>query len=74
MLHRFGHGHSLALGVLLTLALERHALLVVVIVFAAGMAAGRGWDRLRRLAYAVGENLRGLSRAPRPTMKRKASL
>lgn len=43
MFRRFGHGHSVGVGVVLTLALERHALLAVVLVFAAGVIAGRAW-------------------------------
>ncbi len=72
MMRRFGHGHSLAIGVLLALALERHALLMVLVVFAAGVLVGRGWDRLRRLADAVGDRLRGRAH-PAPTMKRKVA-
>jgi len=71
MMRRFGHGHSLTLGILLTLALQRHALLAALLVFAAGVVAGRGWDRLRKVGYAVAERLR--SPSPRPTMKRKVS-
>lgn len=52
-MRRFGHGHSLAVGVLLTLALERHALLAVVLVFGAGVIAGRTWLVWARLAYSA---------------------
>lgn len=69
MLHRFGHGHSLALGALLTLALERHMLLAALLLYAAGVATGRGWARLRTLGGLVAERLRT---PPRPTAKRKA--
>lgn len=70
MMHRFGHGHSLALGALLTLALERHALLVVLVVFAVGFATGRGLECLRRLAREAAVMVR--THCPRPSSKRKA--
>jgi hypothetical protein len=44
MFRRFGHGHSVVIGALLTLALERHALLACVLVFTAGLVAGRAWS------------------------------
>lgn len=53
MFRRYGHGHSVGLGVLLTLALERHALLAVVLVFAAGVVAGRAWSTWQRLGAAA---------------------
>ena len=53
MFRRFSHGHSLAVGVLLTLALERHALLACVLVFAAGVVAGRAWLVWARIGYAA---------------------
>jgi hypothetical protein len=68
MMHRFGHGHSVALGALLTLALERHALLVVVLAVGAGYLLGRGQERLRAAARQALE----WARSPRPTAKRKA--
>lgn len=53
MFKRYGHGHSIGVGVLLTLAMERHALLAVVLVFAAGVVAGRAWLTWARIAYAA---------------------
>jgi len=53
MLHKFGHGHSLALGAVLTLAMERHALLALVLVFAAGVVAGRAWLVWARVGHAA---------------------
>lgn len=43
MFRKYGHGHSVGVGVLLTLAMERHALLAAVLIFAAGLIAGRAW-------------------------------
>lgn len=62
-MRRFGHGHSLALGVLLTLAFERHALLAVLLVFVAGVIAGRLSLRIRRGAQAVTDRAAELHRA-----------
>lgn len=53
MFRRFGHGHSVGVGVLLTLALERHALLACVLVFAAGVVAGRAWLTWARIGFAI---------------------
>jgi hypothetical protein len=50
---RFGHGHSVGVGVLLTLAMERHALLALVLVFVAGFVAGRAWLVWARIGYAA---------------------
>ena len=53
-MRRFGHGHSLAAGAILTLALERnHALLALCVVFAAGVLCGLVWQRGRRIAAAA---------------------
>lgn len=70
MMHRFGHGHSLALGALLTLALEQHALLVVAVVFMFGFGLGRGLDRLRKLVESAATVAR--AHYPKPSSKRKA--
>jgi hypothetical protein len=43
MFRRYHHGHSAALGFLLALALERHALVFALLVFCAGLVAGRMW-------------------------------
>lgn len=53
MFRRYGHGHSIGVGVLLTLAMERHALLAVVLVFVAGVVAGRTWLVWARIAYSA---------------------
>lgn len=53
-MRRFGHGHSLAAGVILTLSLERnHALLALSLVFTCGVLCGLGWQRGRRIAAAA---------------------
>jgi hypothetical protein len=44
MFRRYHHGHSALLGFLLALALERHALTFALLVFAAGLVAGRAWS------------------------------
>lgn len=47
---RWSHGHSLATGGLLGLALVRADLFLVLVgVFAAGLVLGRGWSQLGRL-------------------------
>lgn len=53
MFKRVHHGHSLILGVILTLALERHMLLFAVLLFAAGLLTGRAWSFWADLARAV---------------------
>ena len=56
MLHRYSHGHSVALGALLTLLVQRNGWLVLVcalLVFAAGVTVGRTWATLRRLPRIV---------------------
>lgn len=52
-MRHFGHGHSVGVGVVLTLALERHALLACVLVFAAGVVAGRAWLTWTRVGAAA---------------------
>lgn len=71
-MRRFGHGHSLAVGILLTLALERHALLAALLVFAAGVTLGRSWSRIREAAPKLVEAAQRVWSTPRPTAKRKA--
>lgn len=64
---RFGHGHSIAIGAILTLALEKHALLVAVLLFAAGLIVGRSWGTLRSTGMELARKV-----LARPTVKRKA--
>ena len=64
----YGHGHSIAIGAVLTLALERHALLAVVLIFAAGVIVGRSWGLLRSTGTELVRKV-----LARPTAKRKAS-
>ena len=71
-MRRFGHGHSLAVGILLTLALERHALLAALLVFAAGVVLGLSWARIRDAAPRLVEAAQRAWRSPRPTAKQKA--
>ena len=78
---RFGHGHSLAFGALLALALERHALLALVLVFVAGLVAGRAWAFWHDVALALRMRLTRTERGgtqvtprytvPRPGTRRK---
>lgn len=41
---RWGHGHSVATGVLLMALASRHLALILCLVFAAGFVAGRCWQ------------------------------
>ncbi len=59
---RYGHGHSAGLGFLLALALERHALVFALLVFAAGVVAGRCWLAWLRLARLLSRNLEARTR------------
>ena len=52
MFRRYGHGHSAGLGFLLALALMQHALLFGVLVFGAGLVAGRAWATLAAYGQA----------------------
>ena len=52
MFRRWHHGHSAGGGFLLALALMQHALLLAVLVFAAGLVAGRAWSTLAGLSHA----------------------
>lgn len=54
-MRRFGHGHSLALGAILTLALERHWLVFACLIFVAGLACGRAWATWTIWASALRE-------------------
>ena len=54
MFHRkYSHGHSAGLGFLLALALYQHALVFGVLVFAAGLIAGRAWSFWSEMARAI---------------------
>lgn len=43
MFRRYHHGHSAGLGFLLALSLYGHALVYTLLVFVAGLIAGRAW-------------------------------
>lgn len=44
MMRQWGHGHSFGAGALLAASfLSGHVLIVVLVVFLAGLALGRGW-------------------------------
>jgi len=52
----YTHGHSLALGVLLCLLVQRNGWLVLIsalVVFIAGFTAGATWSTLRRVPALV---------------------
>jgi len=56
MFHRYTHGHSVALGALLVLLVQRNGWLVLVcglLVFVAGVTVGRTWATLRRVPGVV---------------------
>ena len=57
MFRRFHHGHSAALGFLLALALERHMLTFALLVFLAGLVAGRAWSVWVDISRAVRDRL-----------------
>lgn len=63
MFRRFHHGHSAALGFLLALSLQRHALLFAALVFVAGLVAGRAWAVWVDIAHAVKDRLLTRSKA-----------
>lgn len=74
MFRRFGHGHSLGVGVLLTLALERHALLACVLVFAAGVVAGRMWWTWARVGDAARSYFARRVQRIRPRVRARVSM
>lgn len=49
-MRRWSHGHSLATGVAGGLLLDHHAFLLAAICFTLGLALGRFWVKVRRLA------------------------
>jgi len=56
MFHRYTHGHSLAIGALLAVLVQRNGWLVIVtvlLVFFAGVTVGRTWATLRRVPSLV---------------------
>jgi hypothetical protein len=57
MFRRYQHHHSAALGFLLALALERHTLTFALLVFLAGLVAGRAWSYWTDLAKAIRDKL-----------------
>lgn len=59
---RFHHGHSAALGFLLALSLARHMLVFALLVFLAGLVAGRMWLAWVDLAMAVKAKLLGAAK------------
>jgi hypothetical protein len=66
MIHRYTHGHSIAVGALIGLLLDRHTFVVACVAFAAGVVLGRAWTAIVRVAARVAPY-------PRPTMRRKTS-
>lgn len=68
MIRRWSHGHSLAVGGLLTLAFATHLWTLVALVFLAGVVTGRFWNLLHWTGEALRERVlhakrdRGLSR------------
>jgi hypothetical protein len=59
-MRRFGHTHSLALGAVLALLIQRNGWLVLVgalLLFAAGVVAGRSWLGIKQGAHAAGSLL-----------------
>lgn len=54
MIRRWSHGHSIAVGGLLTLALATHLWTLLILVFTAGVLVGRFWN----LLHWTGEALR----------------
>lgn len=65
MFRRYNHGHSAFLGFLLALAMMRHMLLFAVLIFAAGLVAGRAWLLWSDVAKAVKDRLLTRSKAER---------
>lgn len=57
MFRRYHHGHSIFVGFLLALALQRHMLIFALLIFAAGLIAGRAWSLWVDLARAVKDRL-----------------
>lgn len=65
MFRRYNHSHSALLGFLLALALQRHALVFALLIFAAGLVAGRAWSYWSDIARAVRDRLFVRSRQER---------
>jgi phytoene/squalene synthetase len=66
MLHRYTHGHSILVGALIGLLLDRHTFVVACAAFAAGIVLGRAWQAIVRVVARVAPY-------PRPTMRRKVT-
>ena len=65
MFRRFHHGHSLGLGALLMLLIQRNGWLILVgalLIFAAGIVAGRMWLTWQRLVAVLSANLAAKTR------------
>lgn len=60
---RLHHGHSAALGFVLALALQKHALTFALLIFGGGVLLGRGWLFWKHSASLVGEWVRSHVRA-----------
>ena len=59
-MRRFSHGHSLLLGAVLALLIQHNGWLVLVgalLLFAAGIVAGRSWLGIKRGVNATGSLL-----------------
>ena len=57
MIHRWGHGHSVTVGGLLTLALATHLWTLLVLVFLAGVILGRFWNLIHWSGDAIREKV-----------------
>lgn len=57
MFRHYHHGHSAGLGFLLAIALYQHALVYGLLMFAAGLVAGRAWGFWSHAAAALREKV-----------------
>lgn len=55
---RWGHGHSLGAGVLVALLAQRHAALILTVVFGLGLLTGRLWASWGTLVRSAAWRLR----------------
>lgn len=76
MFRRYHHGHSVALGFLLALAMQQHTLTLVLIAGVVGLVLGRSWAVWALWASALRDKWHLSKReriATRPTPVYKAS-
>lgn len=50
---RWGHGHSIGIGLLLAVSFTHHLLWLLTLAFVLGVAVGRGWSALGRLMRSL---------------------